>query len=290
MIHGIGIPSPTYFFMLTVSIALASLVLILYQRKYELHERDLYTFLPWSIPSLFIRAKIVFWLQFPEIVRRGWEFWLRGGAALYRGLLRVLVAGTLTSFYYRIPICRYPDGLVLALSLGLVSGWIGCFLAGCNHGQITQQAWGVCFPLGNPAYYQQLGEGLLQATANLSLLFHPTQPYESAFGFSMFCLGLCLLGRRRYQGHVFVTLMAGYGLFRFLVKFLSADEIQHFHVLQKPHQKQPFLIGHLKPTAQSPAGNSRNQAPLPIVGEFHGCGLVAPQSLNHRKTQRQGAH
>ncbi len=222
-VHGIGLPLPTYFFMLAVSIALASLVLILYQRKYELHERALYTFLLWAIPSLFIGAKIVFWLQFPEIARRGWGFWLRGGAALYGGLLGVLVAGTLTWLYYRVPIRRYLDGLALALSLGLVSGRIGCFLAGCNHGQITQQIWGVCFPQGSPAYYQQLRDGVLQATANLSLPVHPTQLYESVFGLSMFCLGLWILSRRRYEGQVFVVLMGGYALFRFLEEFLRAD-------------------------------------------------------------------
>ena len=223
-VHSLGIPLPTYFLMLTVSITLASLVLILYQRKYGLHERALYSFLFWAIPSLFIGSKIVFWLQFPEILTRGWGFWLGGGAALYGGLLGVLVAGTLTSLYYRIPIRRYLDGLALALSLGLVSGRIGCFLAGCNHGQITQQAWGVCFPQGSPAYNQHAKEGLLQVPTTLSLPVHPTQLYESAFGLLMFCLGLWLLSRRRYEGQVFVVLMGGYALFRFLVEFLRADQ------------------------------------------------------------------
>ncbi len=222
-IHGIGVPLPTYFFMLVVSLTLASLVLILYQRKYDLHERALYSFLFWAIPSLFIGAKIVFWLQFPEIAERGRRFWLGGGAALYGGLLGVLLAGALTTLYYRISVRSYLDGLTLALSLGLVSGRMGCFLAGCNQGQITQQVWGVRFPLGSPAYNQQVREGVLQTPTNLSLPVHPTQLYESAFGLAMFCLGLWLLRRRRYHGQVFVVLMGGYALFRFLAEFLRAD-------------------------------------------------------------------
>ena len=222
-VHGIFLPLPTYFFMLAVSLTLASLVLILYQRKYDLHERALYSFLCWAIPSLFLGAKVVFWLQFPEIAERGRRFWLGGGAALYGGLLGVLAAGTLTSLYYRIPIRRYLDGLALALSLGLLSGRIGCFLAGCNHGQVTQQVWGVCFPLGSPAFNQQAKEGLLRVPTSLSLPVHPTQLYEAAFRLSMFCLGLWILSRRRYQGQVFVMLMGSYALFRFLVEFLRAD-------------------------------------------------------------------
>ena len=183
----------------------------------------MYSFLFWAIPSLFIGAKIVFWLQFPEIAERGRRFWLGAGAALYGGLLGVLVAGLLTSLYYRIPIRRYLDGLALALSLGLVSGRIGCFLAGCNHGQVTQQIWGVCFPLGSSAYNQHAKEGLLQVPTTLSLPVHPTQLYEATFGLSMFSVGLWILSRRRYEGQVFVVLMGGYALFRFLVEFLRAD-------------------------------------------------------------------
>ena len=188
--YGLDIPLPTYFFMLVVSITLASLVLILYQHKYRLHERAIYSFLCWAIPSLFIGAKIVFWLQFPEIAKRGRGFWLGGGAALYGGLLRILVAGALTSLYYCVPIRRYLDGLALALSLGLVTGRIGCFLAGCNYGQVTQQPWGVCFPMGSPAYSQQLKAGLLESITTLSLPVHPTQLYESAIVGAMFSLGL----------------------------------------------------------------------------------------------------
>ena len=39
----------------------------------------------------------------------------------------------------------------------------------------------------------------------------------------MFCLGLWILSRRRYEGQVFVVLMGGYALFRFLEEFLRAD-------------------------------------------------------------------
>ncbi len=104
-----------------------------------------------------------------------------------------------------------------SMVLGLGFTRIGCFLAGCCHGQPTDLPWGVVFPLGSQA------AGVYPSETGGSLAVHPTQLYESMVGFALFPLSVWLLKRRRFTGQSFLIIMACYALARFLLELIRGD-------------------------------------------------------------------
>lgn len=215
---------PGYFDLLALSILLGWMVLIWYTRRSRLSERVAYTFTLFAVPLLFLGAKIAFFLQFPEAAGRGWAFWLGSGAALYGGLGGIVAAALMTSWVHGVSFIPYLDGLALGLALGLTTGRLGCFMAGCNHGRITELPWGVRFPPGSHAFRQQVELGLLAGDARLSLPVHPTQLYESAGGLLLLCIGVLLLRAGKNRGAVFATLLGSYAFLRFQLEWLRADQ------------------------------------------------------------------
>ena len=118
------------------------------------------------------------------------------------------------------------DLSAVGAALGLGIARIGCFLSGCCFGCPTRLPWGVHFPMGSPAYTEQLRRGLLTHGAQTSLAVHPVQLYASAFGIAL-CLVLFKLYRRRPRaGQVAAAFFGLYALFRFLVEFLRCDTVR----------------------------------------------------------------
>jgi phosphatidylglycerol:prolipoprotein diacylglycerol transferase len=97
--------------------------------------------------------------------------------------------------------------------LGLGFTRIGCFLAGCCHGQPTDVSWGVVFPEGSQA----------ASTFGYGTHVHPTQLYESLVGWALLPLALFLLKRRKFTGQVFLILIACYAVARFFLEFIRGD-------------------------------------------------------------------
>lgn len=127
----------------------------------------------------------------------------QGGAVFYGGFLLAL-AGALIylrkvnlSFFAVADICAPP----IALGLGITR--IGCFLSGCCFGAPTDSFLGVVFPAGCPAGYHAPGIAL-----------HPTQLYESAYGFVIAALLLVLERRSKFSGFTFAFLCILYGVAR----------------------------------------------------------------------------
>jgi phosphatidylglycerol:prolipoprotein diacylglycerol transferase len=222
--YGIHLGLPGYLFMFALSLTLGCWVFLRYCRHRDLSLRYAYTFLCLALPLLLGGSKVVYWLQFPSSAQKGTEFWLGPGAALYGGFLGVLVAAVLTAVWYRSSFAPYVDGLALSLSAGLITGRIGCFLAGCNFGRITELPWGVRFPAGSHAFRQHLAAGLIPESTRLSLAVHPTQLYEVGTGLVLFGVGMLLLRRTRSNGVIFGLLAAAYAVFRFLVEYVRADQ------------------------------------------------------------------
>jgi prolipoprotein diacylglyceryltransferase len=102
--------------------------------------------------------------------------------------------------------------------LGLGFTRIGCFLAGCCHGEKTDLPWGVVFPQGSQA------SRVFTGNTAPSPPVHPTQLYESALGFALVPLAIYLLKRRKFTGQTFLILIVCYAVGRFLLEFIRADD------------------------------------------------------------------
>lgn len=95
-----------------------------------------------------------------------------------------------------------------ALALGVGLGRLGCFLGGCCFGSPTQVPWGVVFPKGSDAG---------------PLPVHPTQLYESVFGWALLAWMLWREPRRRFKGELLVVGAVTYSLERFVTEFFRGD-------------------------------------------------------------------
>jgi len=148
-----------------------------------------------------------------------------GGFAYYGGF----IAAALFSIWF-VKRHRWPAGKVcdmagFTISLGLVWGRMGCFLASCCFGARTDLPFAVRFPSGSAASRQQWMDGLLGTYRVESLPVHPTQIYEalSSLAIAAFVY-FVVMPRKRFDGQVFVVAMSLYAIARFAVEFIRRDE------------------------------------------------------------------
>ena len=132
-----------------------------------------------------------------------------------------------------------------ALALGLGLTRIGCFLNGCCYGQRTDFLTGLSFPKESLCFKQHIERGLPLLDEAHTLPVHPTQLYESTFGFVLFFALLWLTSRTwtsakalqedpstdsldgdtppRTGGKIFFVFAGAYAIWRFLIEFVRDD-------------------------------------------------------------------
>ena len=109
---------------------------------------------------------------------------------------------------------RALDLATPALLALLGIGRIGCFLGGCDAGQVSHVPWALRFPAGTEAFREHVARGLVAATDPRSLAVHPAQLYE-AFGALLLALGVERLSKRpRLAGVACASGAAGYAILR----------------------------------------------------------------------------
>jgi phosphatidylglycerol:prolipoprotein diacylglycerol transferase len=152
------------------------------------------------------------------------KFWA-GGLTYYGGFLGATAAAVFLLRRDRFPFWKAADMAGFAIPMGLAFGRMGCLLAGCCFGAVTDLPWGLSFPPRSPASEAQLKAHLLQSSRMWSLPVHPTQVYESVA--SLVVAFVCLfvvLPRKRYDGQVFAASLVLYALARFVVEILRRDD------------------------------------------------------------------
>lgn len=135
------------------------------------------------------------------------KFW-HGGLAFYGGLLFAAPVGLWYAHRKKLGVWRVADLTAPFIALGLFFGRLGCFLNGCCFGKQTDLPWAVTFPQrGTPPNV------------------HPAQLYESFGALVLFgLLYFVVRPRKSRHGEVFAWLLITYGLLRFGLEFLRADE------------------------------------------------------------------
>ncbi|MBE7451610.1 MAG: prolipoprotein diacylglyceryl transferase [Kofleriaceae bacterium] len=75
----------------------------------------------------------------------------------------------------QLPAARLGDLAVVPPALALCTARLGCFLAGCDYGKVTDAATALRFPAGSPAWRDHVRAGLVPPERVESLPVHPTQ-------------------------------------------------------------------------------------------------------------------
>jgi len=129
---------------------------------------------------------------------------IRGGFVYYGSFIGGAAGAIAWLRWKKYPILPFGDVVAPGLALGQAIGRIGCFFNGCCYGGPV--SWGVIFP--------SLGDGIAR---------HPVQLYESA-GTLLLALGLTRLAPQGKGGRVLGLYLVGYGVLRFLLEILRADD------------------------------------------------------------------
>jgi phosphatidylglycerol:prolipoprotein diacylglycerol transferase len=152
------------------------------------------------------------------------KFW-NGGLTYYGGFIAASVTAYFLLKHDRFPFWKAADMAGMTIPIGLGFGRMGCLLAGCCFGTVTERRVGLVFPPDSPASEWQAQHALLHSKMLASLPVQPTQIYESvaAFAIAAFCL-LYVHGRKRYDGQVFLVFVALYAAVRFVIEFWRSDD------------------------------------------------------------------
>jgi phosphatidylglycerol---prolipoprotein diacylglyceryl transferase len=159
------------------------------------------------------------------------KFWA-GGLTIYGSLI-----GTVAVGWYFIRKNGWDAGKILDLGgygipLGLFAGRLGCFAAGCCFGATCDiEFLGVRFPQGSLAYqhhfeahYELLNEQW-HAGIKQSLAVWPTQLISAGYALAIFLVAyFWVRPAKRFDGQVFLTTAVLYGVSRFMLEFIRADQ------------------------------------------------------------------
>lgn len=140
-----------------------------------------------------------------------WE----GGLTFYGGVLLAVPAGIFFLKRKKVPLWPLADLAAPSFALGLGIGRLGCFLNGCCFGNPADLPWAVRFPTQSAA------------GAAFACPVHPSQLYESVFGFVTMFLILALGKKKHHDGKLFCLFIGLYGLWR-----LASDKMRYYEASQ----------------------------------------------------------
>jgi len=177
---------------------------------------DIDNILPWIVLGVILGGRIGYVLIYnfdyyinnlSQIIKI-WE----GGMSFHGGLLGVITVIILYSRHHKIPVLAMGDTISTVVPIGFFFGRIANFINGELFGRVTTVPWSVVFPYGG------------------NLPRHPSQLYEAFLEGVVLFLVLFFMSRsaaiRRCHGLLFGTMLAGYGLARFVVEFYREPDPQ----------------------------------------------------------------
>lgn len=148
-----------------------------------------------------------------------------GGYVFYGGLLLCIPTGIWYVKRNGLQVWDVGDLAGFGVPFGQALGRLGCLLAGCCFGGVTDGPLGMSFPRHSPAWKHHLESHLIDASAAVSLPVHPTQLYEAIACGLITAFGVWRYRRgRHFRGELFFQYVALYGVFRFLIEYVRADE------------------------------------------------------------------
>ena len=161
---------------------------------------------------------------------RPFMFWA-GGLTYYGGFILAVATAWFLARRWKWPFLKLADMAAPIIALGLAFGRLGCFLAGCCFGKVTDVPWAVQFPQFSDAYkrhrehmadalsaqHQVLGEWL-------SLPVHPTQLYELSGALVIFIALWLTRKKMQFEGQALAILLIAYGILRFICEIFRDDD------------------------------------------------------------------
>lgn len=220
-----GIPLYAYGFALTMSVLIGRLLALRLAERAGIERRLADQCAMWTLIGAVVGARLLF------VVTNLGEFhhplelfkFSNGGIVAYGGFLGGLAGAIGFCRVRKMPLLVWADCVVPALCIGLAITRVGCFLGGCDFGREWDGPWAVRFPVGSPAFVQQVRLGHLIPFATESLPVQPTQLYESLAGVILLVLVITIGRRKEMPGHALAVFAMGYAVLRYLIEIVRDD-------------------------------------------------------------------
>jgi len=153
--------------------------------------------------------------RFPSLwdLVRIWE----GGLTFYGGFLLATAAVIVYLKATRRPVLYWLDVIAPSLALGLAFGRIGCFLNGCCYGDICRHGWGMVWPVGSIPWERFRDTPL-----------YPSQIYSAVNALLLALVLHVAFHYRRRNGQVILMFTVLYGVSRFVLEMIRADEVPEY--------------------------------------------------------------
>ena len=160
---GQGLPIRGYGMMLMLAItAASSLLLYRARKKWNIPTDMMLSLIVWCVVSGLIGARlfhvIEYWPRYagsknPLVAILMFS---EGGLVVYGSIIGGMIGTAIFFIKNRLSILAMYDVLAPPLMLGIAIGRLGCFLNGCCFGAVCEPAYGLVFPIGSPAHWEQL--------------------------------------------------------------------------------------------------------------------------------------
>lgn len=184
-------------------------------RVYGLNSDKVSEMFLWCIFGVFVGGKLFFFLEKPAyFIQHPSAFFddFGSGFVFYGSFLFTVPILIWWFRKQKLPVWDMFDLIGIGGAMVHAFGKIGCFLAGCCHGKVCHNAWGVVFnhphthaePAGVPLY--------------------PVQLWDSAIIFSAVAIMLWLKPRKQFAGQLFLIYGLWYAMGRFITEYYRGDE------------------------------------------------------------------
>lgn len=158
-----------------------------------------------------------------------------GNFALFGGFALALPAWWLLNLAFNLPFFKITDQLAPHTGVAAALLRVGCFLAGCCYGKLTNMPWGVSFPVFSPAHRAQLYSGGI-STLLPPQAIHPTQLYEMFVALLASFLAWYALRKKMPDGLAAAVFGFSFALGRLIVFFFRAFPVaeSYSNILRGP--------------------------------------------------------
>lgn len=202
-IHGYGL-------MIAIGVIVAVLVAIYRAKKAGIDPEVVLDLVLIGLICGFGGGKILYLIvEWKDFIKSPMTYLGGGGFVVYGGIILAMIVGAVYFTLKKKDPLIVMDLIMPEVSIAQGFGRIGCFLAGCCYGRITDSVFGVVFP-----------EGSL-APAGVKLI--PTQLIMSAGNFLIAGILLIAATKLKKRGQILSLYLILYAVGRFAVEFLRND-------------------------------------------------------------------